>query len=592
METSLWTGKKSLWAGIFIIGIGVAYVMIFKYFTFSPLSTSSISTSTPPVAEISTSTDYGLYSSLHDEYGGEGWTPKIWYQDVGTVESGPYAGWKRIVGFKEADDPSGGSQNLFITQDGKTFLVDDAYYSQGNSANYNPARVTGTAVIPHPFPEIITLGGVTLMRGEFLQKDDFLKRTGSKIGTVGGFILTEENLDEYHTATSTQPYISASTNIFAENAIGNVVRYKTVTTSAYLEAKKEQEKSGTPYLFADFLLKKGTDYDLDGYMSQYADYFQVGCSHSGAVLNPQTVSSLKHIGVTKTGEELFVFTDPAYPLVGNFYTTKIKYAYDQYVKGENWYLYSIDTGNDVVKPPSLDEYTKNAPVIVFKDSLGRYIVLGEYYYGLAGGCGKPVIYLYPEKTTNISIIFKNAVSFMVDIPKYIHGWHVLAHPDGRLEDLQKEETPCRLIDTSRRGSEYAKEACKNNSYPYLYWEGNTVGDYPVLKEGWIVKREDLEMVMDKKLTELSLTPQERKEMLSYWVDEMKKTGAPYYRISFVQTPDMNTFIPMEVTPRPDTTIRVFLDWEPMYSEIQIEPQKLRGTTRKGFTLVEWGGLKR
>jgi len=56
---------------------------------------------------------------------------------------------------------------------------------------------------------------------------------------------------------------------------------------------------------------------------------------------------------------------------------------------------------------------------------------------------------------------------------------------------------------------------------------------------------------------------------------------------------MNQFIPMEITPRPDTVLRVFLDWSPLASMPGVipVPENLIHTNRTGFTLVEWGGLK-
>lgn len=51
---------------------------------------------------------------------------------------------------------------------------------------------------------------------------------------------------------------------------------------------------------------------------------------------------------------------------------------------------------------------------------------------------------------------------------------------------------------------------------------------------------------------------------------------------------------MTVLPKPQTVIRVFLDWEPLFTPPQtpMEPQEIPiPPVRTGFTLVEWGGLK-
>ena len=48
-------------------------------------------------------------------------------------------------------------------------------------------------------------------------------------------------------------------------------------------------------------------------------------------------------------------------------------------------------------------------------------------------------------------------------------------------------------------------------------------------------------------------------------------------------------MPLKVSPKPDTVIRVFMDFKPLDKKIEIKEQKLTKQTRKGFTIVEWGG---
>ena len=46
---------------------------------------------------------------------------------------------------------------------------------------------------------------------------------------------------------------------------------------------------------------------------------------------------------------------------------------------------------------------------------------------------------------------------------------------------------------------------------------------------------------------------------------------------------------MNVSPKPDTLIRIFLTIKKIDSPIEIKEQKLEHHERKGFTVVEWGG---
>ena len=48
---------------------------------------------------------------------------------------------------------------------------------------------------------------------------------------------------------------------------------------------------------------------------------------------------------------------------------------------------------------------------------------------------------------------------------------------------------------------------------------------------------------------------------------------------------------LEIVPKPDTLIRVFMAWEPLDKPIEIKPQELSAPERKGFVAVEWGGAE-
>jgi hypothetical protein len=46
---------------------------------------------------------------------------------------------------------------------------------------------------------------------------------------------------------------------------------------------------------------------------------------------------------------------------------------------------------------------------------------------------------------------------------------------------------------------------------------------------------------------------------------------------------------LTITPEPDSVLRVFMAFKPLFAPIMIEPQQLTPFERKGFTVVEWGG---
>jgi hypothetical protein len=248
------------------------------------------------------------------------------------------------------------------------------------------------------------------------------------------------------------------------------------------------------------------------------------------------------------------------------------------------------------KPPSSDKYFASNPLLFMKDPWGRWFFVIEDVYSYAtGGCGKPVIYLYPTKSTEVKVEFATAMQLDVQIPKYRKGWDVLAQPDGALTDLLQKSADCNLIDTKRFGSEYALEACRKNQYPYLYWAGQTLQThYDTPTTGTIVAKEELSKFLNNTLDEIGFKSNEKEDMLFYWLPKMLKKDVAYYRVSFLQTPEVNMLFPLNITPRPDSMYRLFMDWEPLDNKPTggIPPQHFEKINRAGFFLLEWGGVNR
>ena len=63
---------------------------------------------------------------------------------------------------------------------------------------------------------------------------------------------------------------------------------------------------------------------------------------------------------------------------------------------------------------------------------------------------------------------------------------------------------------------------------------------------------------------------------------------PYNVISFQTTAYTDTAV-LEITPTPDTLIRVFMAYIPSDVAVNIPAQEFAPVERVGFTAVEWGG---
>lgn len=180
-----------------------------------------------------------------------------------------------------------------------------------------------------------------------------------------------------------------------------------------------------------------------------------------------------------------------------------------------------------------------------------------------GTAAKPVIYLYPEECTAVSVQLDYDGELTVTYPAYADGWQVTADPDGTLHDAA--------------GREYA----------YLFWEGVSDTDYD-FSEGFCVPGEDTAAFLQETLAGIGLTPREYNEFIVYWLPKMQ--GNPYNLIAF-QSDRYTDTARLTIDPAPDSMLRVFMAWKPLDKPQEIAPQIFPAFAREGFTVVEWGGTQ-
>lgn len=174
---------------------------------------------------------------------------------------------------------------------------------------------------------------------------------------------------------------------------------------------------------------------------------------------------------------------------------------------------------------------------------------------------KPVIYLYPETETAVDVSLTLNGELLKSEPLYREGWSVTAKPDGTLTDAD------------------------GKTYDYLFWEAKLNADYDLTK-GFCVKGSDTEVFLNDALKKLGLTEREAKDFKEFWLPIMKKN--PYNVISF-QTDAYTDAAGLNVSPQPDSVIRVFMTYYATDRAVKIPAQELSAPERSGFTVVEWGG---
>ncbi len=109
---------------------------------------------------------------------------------------------------------------------------------------------------------------------------------------------------------------------------------------------------------------------------------------------------------------------------------------------------------------------------------------------------KPVIYLYPQEETEVTVHLSYDGQFTCTYPAYKDGWTVTAAPDGTLTDGV------------------------GRAYYCLFWEGISSQDWD-LSRGFCVRGGDTAAFLEEALDQLGLTDREANEFLI--------TGCPNWR---------------------------------------------------------------
>lgn len=181
---------------------------------------------------------------------------------------------------------------------------------------------------------------------------------------------------------------------------------------------------------------------------------------------------------------------------------------------------------------------------------------------------KPVIYIYPEVETDVSVELNYNGRLTHTYPKYPKypeiGWKVKAQKDGTLFDEKGQE------------------------YYALFWEGKpTTPIYPVT--GFVISGNETAIFLEEKLEQLGLNRREANEFIMYWLPLMENN--PFNLIHF-STEDYEDLAELNISPEPETVIRIMMITKPLQTEIVFPAQTDLKTVkeRKGFTVVEWGGM--
>lgn len=179
---------------------------------------------------------------------------------------------------------------------------------------------------------------------------------------------------------------------------------------------------------------------------------------------------------------------------------------------------------------------------------------------------KPVIYLYPTEKTDIKLTLDFKGNLLTTFPKYSDNWDVTAYPNGQIFDKKSQRF-----------------------YNSLFWDGtlNFPKEHYNYQTGFVISKKKLTSFLIEKLELIGLNYSETNDFIQYWLPILEKNELNF--IHFYVNSEYEIISKNRIDPKPETSIRVFMEFYGLEKPITISEQKLLKTERKGFTLVEWGG---
>lgn len=274
-----------------------------------------------------------------------------------------------------------------------------------------------------------------------------------------------------------------------------------------------------------------------------------GCGSQNyiSVVSDINIGDLEIIGKNSKNDAIYKLKDSNHSLLKHIYND----------------VYTVFSGQQKV---SYEEFLSSYPVFFWKDPFDRLIKFQNNKFMPVAECGKPVIYLYPEKPKKVSVKVEPVGGMTYSDPSYETGWVVNADINSNLTEIKSGKT-----------------------YPYLFWEGRG-GIYEQPKKGFVIEKKHIHSFLIEKLAKLGLNQKEIADFTEFWEPRMQ--SSPYYFVTFLGNRAMAQLAPLTIYPEPDTIIRILMDFTPLEKPIEVEGYEIKTPERKGFTVIEWGGVIR
>ena len=177
---------------------------------------------------------------------------------------------------------------------------------------------------------------------------------------------------------------------------------------------------------------------------------------------------------------------------------------------------------------------------------------------------KPVIYLYPEQSTDVRVKMdihgENAFLY----PTYTDSWEFTAEPNGDL--LFGEDT-----------------------YNYLFWEATnrTIPSPKQTASGFFIEGTSVVQFLEEKLTLAGLNSKEQADFITYWGPRLAQNKLNFVHFEFNET--CEKYANIDISPTPDNLYRIYMVWGSVSEEFEVNEQEIKRFDRSGFSVLEWCG---
>ncbi len=179
---------------------------------------------------------------------------------------------------------------------------------------------------------------------------------------------------------------------------------------------------------------------------------------------------------------------------------------------------------------------------------------------------KPVIYLYPQRSTDVTVKIEIHGEDAFLYPSYTDSWNFTAEPNGDL-------------------------IFGDQTYNYLFWEAARASTLTPQQAttGFFVEGQHITSFFEDKLTLAGFTSKEQADFITFWGPRLAKNTLNFIHFEFNETCDK--YAELDISPKPDHLYRIFMVWEAVEAEFPVTEQEIQRIDRNGFCVLEWGGME-